>query len=79
MRGQQDRKKRHVNLNSKLRRLGAMNQIIDNSDSKPSEFGWRFNIDSNFKVLIVSLISILSRLQCLFDLIQTISMSFQLN
>ena len=39
--------------------------MVDDSDSKPSKLGQRFNVDLDFKVEIVSDIS--SRFQCLFD------------
>ena len=40
-----------------LGRLGVWNQIIDNSNSKSSEFGWQFNVDLHFKVKIALSIS----------------------
>ena len=35
-----------ANLFTKLRRLGRTNCIVDNSDSKNNEFGWRFQSNS---------------------------------
>ena len=51
----------------KLGRLGFQNQIVDDLDSKPFKFGCLLYDDSDFKVKIVSSITILILLQSLFD------------
>ena len=47
-----------VRLSAKLRGLGFPNRIVDNSDSKPSEFERQLPYKSNSKTTIKSTIAI---------------------
>ena len=59
-----------IKLTCKLGRLGVQNQIVDNSDSKQSEFGRRFRSDSKSSIKIVSSIKIMISFRSQLNLIK---------
>ena len=56
-----------IKQNSKLRGLGIRNQIVNDLDSKPFEFGRQYQDDSNSNVKFVSLILNWISFQSLFN------------
>ena len=64
---------------SKLRRLGYRNQIIDDSNSNPSKFGWRKSNDLDSNVKIELFITNLIYFCTFFDYIASKSIYFCLN
>ena len=51
---QQKKRETKIRDGAKLSQLGIWNQIVDNSDSKPFEFGWQYNndLDLNIKIIL---------------------------